>query len=163
MSEPVAERHYLGERRQQCPTASQTIGPFWHGLADPELADLTRFGAPGTRATLAGIVRDGDGAPVTDACVELWLPGVGWARAATGPDGGYAFTIVEAPAIAVAVFARGLLAALHTRVYLDDTGDALLSSIAPERRHTLLAVRDGDAWRWDITLQGPNETVFLAL
>jgi protocatechuate 3,4-dioxygenase, alpha subunit len=144
------------------PTASQTIGPFWHGLADPALADLTRSGAPGTRATLAGIVRDGDGAPVTDACVELWLPGVGWARAATGADGGYAFTIVEAPAIAVAVFARGLLAALHTRVYFQD-GDAWLASLPPERRRTLVAHRDGDAWRWDITLQGANETVFLAL
>jgi len=145
------------------PTASQTIGPFWHGLADPALADLTRFGAAGTRATLAGIVRDGDGAPVTDACIELWLPGVGWARAATGADGGYAFTIVEAPAIAVAVFARGLVAALHTRVYLDDTNDALLASLPPERRGTLVARRDGDTWRWDIALQGANETVFLTL
>jgi protocatechuate 3,4-dioxygenase, alpha subunit len=145
------------------PTASQTIGPFWHGLADPALADLTRSGAPGTHATLAGFVRDGDGAPVTDACVELWLPGVGWGRAATGGDGGYAFTIVEAPVIAVAVFARGLLAALHTRVYFEDTSDALLASLSPERRRTLIAHRDGAGWRWDITLQGANETVFLAL
>jgi protocatechuate 3,4-dioxygenase alpha subunit len=144
-------------------TASQTIGPFWHGLADPALADLTRFGAAGRRAMLAGTVRDGDGAAVADACIELWLPGVGWARAATGADGGYAFTIVEAPAIAVAVFARGLLAALHTRVYLDDSDDALLASLPPERRRTLVARRDRDTWRWDIALQGANETVFLTL
>ena len=27
------------------PTASQTIGPYWHLIEHPEFADLTRFGA----------------------------------------------------------------------------------------------------------------------
>ena len=48
-------------------TSSQTIGPFWHLIEHPELADLTRFGAAGVRVTLSGSVVDGDGNPVTDA------------------------------------------------------------------------------------------------
>jgi len=142
------------------PTSSQTIGPFWHALADPALADLTRGGAG---VTLAGVVRDGDGAPVTDACIELWQPGVGWGRAATDRDGRFAFIVGAGPPIAVAVFARGLLAPLRTRVYFEDAGDALLAALPPDRRRTLVARRDGDAWRWNVTLQGAGETVFLAM
>ncbi len=53
-------------------TAAQTIGPFWHLLDDPALADLTRFGATGRRISLIGRITDGDGAAVGDACVEIW-------------------------------------------------------------------------------------------
>src|SRR3974377_7097 len=53
-------------------TGSQTIGPFWHLIEHPEWADLTRFGATGTRITLTGFITDGDGNPVTDAAIELW-------------------------------------------------------------------------------------------
>jgi protocatechuate 3,4-dioxygenase alpha subunit len=155
-------------------TPSQTIGPFWHPLADPALADLTRLGAPGPRLALAGRVTDGDGAPVTDACVEIWqaTPAAspvfpGWGRCATGPHGELAFTTVmpdpAAPYLAVAVLARGLVKPLWTRVYFADTGDALLASLTVERRRTLLAVADGATWRWDIRLQGDAETVFVEL
>ena len=105
------------------PTASQTIGPFWHGLHDPALADLTRHSATGERIELVGRVFDGDGTPVIDACVELWQPGVGWGRCATGLDGAFAFRTVAAPAIAVMVLARGLLKPVWTRVYLGEVGD----------------------------------------
>jgi protocatechuate 3,4-dioxygenase alpha subunit len=139
-------------------TASQTIGPFWHGLADPALADLLRHGAAGDRIELVGRVTDGDGAAVADACIELWQPGVGWGRCATGADGGFAFTTIAAPVIAVMVLARGLLKPLWTRVYFADPGD----EFPADRRHTLVARREGAAWRWNIRLQGPDETVFLA-
>ncbi|HET9626936.1 MAG TPA: hypothetical protein VFP84_36505 [Kofleriaceae bacterium] len=153
-------------------TPSQTIGPFWHPLAEPGLADLTRFGAPGP-ITLTGRVLDGDGAPVTDACVELWqaTPAAsdtfpGWGRCATGPDGGFAFTTVlpdaAAPYAAIAVLARGLVKPLWTRVYFADPGDAWLASLG-ERRATLLARADGTTWRWDLRLQGECETVFFDL
>jgi protocatechuate 3,4-dioxygenase alpha subunit len=161
-------------------TPSQTIGPFWHPLADPALADLTRFGAAGPRITLAGQVLDGDGAPVTDACVELWQTSLvgaaspafpGWGRCATDPHGEYALTTLApdpaAPYAAIAVLARGLVKPLWTRVYLiagDAPGDALLASLSPARRATLIA-RPGDAgaWRWDLRMQGDAETVFLDL
>lgn len=55
------------------PTPSQTVGPFFHLALDrPEWADLTRGGAAGERLIVTGRVLDGDGAPVADACLELW-------------------------------------------------------------------------------------------
>jgi protocatechuate 3,4-dioxygenase alpha subunit len=158
-------------------TASQTIGPFWHPLADPTLADLTRLGADGPRIELAGQVFDGDGAPVSDGCVELWqatpiaspvFPG--WGRCATAPDGGFRFVTLApdaaAPYAAIAVLARGLLRPLWTRVYfaeLAGPSDPLLAALPPARRATLLARRDGAGWRWDVRMQGDRETVFLDL
>lgn len=104
----------------------------------------------------------------------------GWGRAAVGHSGVYTFTTVNpgptgqvpgkpaaAPFISVAVFARGLMNRLFTRVYLPENGEALaadplLSSLDPDRRNTLIARRDADGGlTWDIRLQGENETVFL--
>jgi protocatechuate 3,4-dioxygenase alpha subunit len=80
------------------------------------------------------------------------------------PDGG-----VEAPHIDVSVFARGLLHRLVTRIYFPDEPDAnaadpLLASIAdPQVRARLVAVADTDGLRFDIRLQGAQETPFLAI
>jgi protocatechuate 3,4-dioxygenase alpha subunit len=42
--------------------------------------------------------------------------------------------------------------------------DPLLASLPPARRRTLLAWPDGPGrWRWDLRLQGEDETVFLDL
>ncbi|MEA2666658.1 MAG: protocatechuate 3,4-dioxygenase, alpha subunit [Candidatus Eremiobacteraeota bacterium] len=101
------------------PTASQTIGPFFReGLTRPAWSDLTRAGTNGTPVRIAGTVRDGDGAPVPDALLEIWqadergryahpedAPPVagerlfrGFGRACTDPDGRYWFrTIVPGP------------------------------------------------------------------
>jgi protocatechuate 3,4-dioxygenase, alpha subunit len=105
----------------------------------------------------------------------------GWGRAATDSDGRYVFTTVapevafprkrEVPParqrgvafFAIAVFARGLLNRLFTRAYLpgaDLDADPLLSIVDPERRATLLCAAES-GYRFDIHLQGPNETVFL--
>ncbi|MEV0265637.1 protocatechuate 3,4-dioxygenase subunit alpha [Streptomyces sp. NPDC050617] len=87
-----------------------------------------------------------------------------------GPTGG-----PDAPYISVCVFARGLLHHLFTRAYLTDEAadraasgsaaidaDPLLSSLAPRRRRTLLAVAEPHGLhRFDIRLQGEEETVFL--
>ena len=80
------------------------------------------------------------------------------------PDGG-----AEAPHLDVSVFARGLLGRLVTRIYFPDEADAnaadpLLASIAdPGVRGRLVAVADGDGLRFDIHLQGAQETPFLAI
>ncbi|MFM6851438.1 MAG: protocatechuate 3,4-dioxygenase subunit alpha [Terrabacter sp.] len=104
-------------------------------------------------------------------------PGVftGFGRTQTWRDGGYSFTTVEpgatsegaAPFIAMTVFARGLLNRLFTRVYLPQPAsalesDALLSSLEPADRDTLVASREADgSLRFDVRLQGEGETVFL--
>jgi len=80
------------------------------------------------------------------------------------PGGG-----VEAPHLNVSVFSRGLLGRLVTRVYFPDEPDAnaadpLLGSILdPAVRARLVAVADGDRLRFDIHLQGDQETPFLAI
>jgi len=79
------------------------------------------------------------------------------------PEGG-----LEAPHIDVSVFARGLLGRLVTRIYFPDepaanAADPLLASIPdPAVRARLIAVRDGDGLRFDVHLQGDQETPFLA-
>ncbi|OBK18376.1 protocatechuate 3,4-dioxygenase subunit alpha [Mycobacterium asiaticum] len=100
----------------------------------------------------------------------------GWGRAATDADGRYRFTTMapgpvcpgRAPYFAVTVFARGLLRGLFTRAYLpgaDVGGDPLLSAVDPGRRGTLLCSADHGSdrarYRFDVHLQGPNESVFL--
>ena len=167
-------------------TASQTIGPFWHLLEDKDWADLTRFGATGERITLIGQVRDGSGAPVSDACVEIWqadppaddkFPGFG--RCGTDRNGMFRFATLkpgpvpgrgnatQAPHIAIQIFARGLLRGLVTRAYfagenLNETDPLLAAIDSSARRNTLIARPAGEAtWRLDIRLQGGDETVFL--
>jgi len=54
-------------------TPSQTVGPFFHkALLHDGGGDLTASGASGERIVLEGRILDGDGAPVTDAMVEIW-------------------------------------------------------------------------------------------
>ncbi len=103
----------------------------------------------------------------------------GFGRAGTGPDPKKRFifdTIKpgrvdprQAPHIGVILFMRGLLVHLYTRIYFDDEAtanatDPALSAVPPERRHTLIAARtdtpSGVVYRFDIRMQGPDETVF---
>ncbi len=80
-----------------------------------------------------------------------------------GPDGA-----PQAPHLDVSVFARGLLHRVVTRVYFADeeaanARDAVLAGVPEARRATLLAVPDGTGYRFDIRLQGDDETVFFAI
>jgi protocatechuate 3,4-dioxygenase alpha subunit len=99
----------------------------------------------------------------------------GFGRCATTDDGRYLFWTRNpgsvdgaAPFFAVVLFARGLPDKLHTRIYLPGdeaalAADPLLSSLTPEERATLIAVRTDDGGlRHDLHLQGEKETVFLA-
>ncbi|VBA50908.1 Protocatechuate 3,4-dioxygenase alpha chain [Mycobacterium attenuatum] len=100
----------------------------------------------------------------------------GFGRAATDAHGRYRFTTVapgsvdgRAPFFAITVFARGLLHRLFTRAYLpsaDVDADRVLARVEPRRRATLLCVDENDSgrvgYRFDIHLQGPCETAFLA-
>ena len=176
-------------------TPSQTIGPFF-GVAIPRDGEELVV-PPGTRGAfwIRGRVTDGAGSPVPDALVETWQAGPdgafagptpaagfrGLGRAATDVDGRFAIHTVkpgpvagadgrdQAPHIDVAIFARGLLRHVVTRIYFADeatanAGDAVLSSIAdPAARATLLAERVDDGYAFDIRLQGDGETVFFEL
>jgi len=185
------------------PTASQTAGPYFAvGLTRPELADLTHGGkAKGERIVIEGQVRDGDGAPIPDAMIEIWQADAagkyahpedkqdkagdanftGFGRALTDKDGRYRFTTIrpgpvpgrgnalQAPHIAVTVFARGLLKHLVTRLYFADlasanASDPVLSAIEDRAARQTLLARPVNAavatYRFDVVLQGEGETAF---
>ncbi len=79
------------------------------------------------------------------------------------PEGG-----LQAPHIAVTVFARGLLKHAVTRLYFPDEAEAnaedpVLSRLRPEQRATLVAVAEDGGLRFDICLQGPSHTTFFAV
>jgi protocatechuate 3,4-dioxygenase alpha subunit len=173
------------------PAPGQTIGPFFGYALPYEGGHTLVPTSHPDAIHLHGSVLDGLGEPVPDALVELWqrasdgsipqVPGslhrdgwtfTGWGRAATDATGHYSFTTVlpgttgpAAPFFAITVFARGLLDRLFTRVYLPDderlAADPLLSSLPLERRASLIAEPERDGLRFDIVLQGENETVFL--
>ncbi len=98
----------------------------------------------------------------------------GWGRAATDDAGPFRFTTVPPAPVAprtdayfaLTVFARGLLDRLFTRAYVPtgatlQSTDSLLDALPPERRSTLIAAPEDDGYRFDIRLQGDDETVFL--
>ncbi len=165
-------------------TTSQTIGPYWHLLEDRSWADLTRFGAEGELITITGTVHDGAGAPMTDACIEIWQsspPGSeifpAFGRAATDASGHFSFKTLkpapvpgpgnslQAPHLAITILARGLLIHLATRLYFAgdpaNENDPILNLVDEARRGTLIAhEKNPGVWHLDINLQGPSETVF---
>jgi protocatechuate 3,4-dioxygenase alpha subunit len=71
-----------------------------------------------------------------------------------------------APHISFWIVARGINIGLHTRMYFGDeeqanAEDPVLARIEHRVRvPTLIAPREGDIYRFDIRLQGENETVF---
>jgi protocatechuate 3,4-dioxygenase alpha subunit len=105
----------------------------------------------------------------------------GFARCPTDVDGRYAILILkpgrapgprgtmQAPHIAMSVFARGLLNRVVTRVYFPDEGvanaaDPILACVPDAAtRATLIAAEGGDGYVFDIRLQGDGETVFFTI
>ena len=161
------------------PTPPQTVGPFFAiGLPWDDGPAVVEPGSA-EAITLRGTVRDGEGAPVPDALIETWqAPGDGcrgFGRCPTDEHGRWEIVTRkpeaaggEAPHVAVAVFARGLLDRVATRIYFGDepeanAADPLLASLAEPERATLVAEPDGAGYTFDIHLQGDHETVFLRL
>jgi protocatechuate 3,4-dioxygenase alpha subunit len=75
---------------------------------------------------------------------------------------------MQAPHVAVSVFARGLLKRLATRLYFPDEGEAnasdpVLGLLSDEERATLIAIPDDGFVRFDIRLQGAGQTTFFAV
>jgi protocatechuate 3,4-dioxygenase alpha subunit len=72
----------------------------------------------------------------------------------------------HAPHIAVLIFARGINIHLHTRIYFPEdrkliAADPDFARLSPEARDTLIASPgEGGGYRFDVHLQGPQETVF---
>lgn len=156
------------------PTPAQTIGPFFaFGLQYQRMNEVVHPHSPGA-ITLTGTIRDGRGAPIPDALVEIFGADsdgtaprargalrrdghafTGFGRAMTDDEGRYLFWTREPGAepgktafFAVALFARGLPGHVHTRIYVPGQpslgGDPLLAGLAPAERDTLIATRTAD-------------------
>lgn len=195
-------------------TPSQTVGPYFaYGLTpkgrnkwDPNGTyswketvgdNLVTPDATGQKIRIEGTIYDGDGAPISDAMLEIWqadaqgryasprdnraLPNTkfkGFGRSATNLDGVFSFDTIkpgavpgpkgttQAPHVVFCIFSRGMLRQVYTRMYFSDeaanASDAVLALVPAERRGTLIAQKQGDTnvYRFDIRVQGDNETVF---
>jgi protocatechuate 3,4-dioxygenase, alpha subunit len=165
---------------------------FGHVLADAQ--------TPGERIRVEGTVFDGSGTPMRDVLIECWQAHGRYAHPAdakpssfrgfgrSGADfssGLYRFDTIkpgrvmgsggklQAPHIALIIFARGINTGLHTRLYFSDepvanAEDPVLAGIEYEvRRKTLIAPREPRGaevvYRFDIRVQAADpvqETVF---
>ena len=102
----------------------------------------------------------------------------GFGPCGTDANGAFAFDTIkpgsvpdpdgkpQAPHLLLAVFGRGMLRHLYTRIYFGgeaaNDGDPVLAQVPADRRATLIATRDGAGavYRLDLRLQGDDETVF---
>ncbi len=151
------------------PGAFTLRGQVYDGAGDPVPDALVEV----WQADEAGTFHDGPG--VFEAPGDAGFRGFG--RCATDESGAYSFTTVrpagvptasgepQAPHLAMSVFSRGMLRRVVTRVYLEDSpengADPLLASLDPARAATLVAVGENGGYRFDVRLQGADETVFL--
>ena len=166
-------------------TPAQTVGPYFSiGLPWDDGPDVVPDGTE-TAIWLRGTVYDGARDPIPDAMIETWqadpdgnyeTPGFrAFGRCPTDADGTWAIRTVkpgasgdQAPHIAVSVFARGLLHRVVTRIYFADeeaanAADPVLAGLDDAARATLIAAREGDGYRFDVRLQGDDETAFFAV
>jgi protocatechuate 3,4-dioxygenase, alpha subunit len=167
---------------------------FGHVLADAQ--------TPGERIRVEGTVFDGSGTPMRDVLIECWQADAhgryahpadakpssfrGFGRSGADFSSGlYRFDTIkpgrvmgsggklQAPHIALIIFARGINTGLHTRLYFSDepvanAEDPVLAGIEHEvRRKTLIAPREPRGaevvYRFDIRVQAADpvqETVF---
>jgi protocatechuate 3,4-dioxygenase, alpha subunit len=165
-------------------TPSQTVGPFFS--IELPYGDGRYVVREGTADAiwLRGRVLDGDGTPVPDALVESWQADPngqfggdfrGFGRSGTDEDGRWAILTLkpgpvapQAPHVDLAIFARGLLHQVVTRLYFADEGqanaaDPVLAGLDEPARATLVAQPAADGYELDIHLQGPHETTFFAV
>jgi len=168
------------DRLAGVPSPSQTMGPLYgFALMFEGCEQAVPPDSPGA-VRIEGLVLDGDGVALAwpEGYIEVW-EGEQWARGRTDETGRYSVVVrkpepspapdgsLQAPHLNVAVFARGLLKQVLTRVYFPDedganAADPILMLVPEEDRDLLVAVPEGDVLRFDIRLQGERETPFFA-
>jgi protocatechuate 3,4-dioxygenase alpha subunit len=131
---------------------------FWQADPSGRFADMHDYGGRSELEGFRGFARygveDGDGSFEIVTVKPGPVPGLG--------------ETIQAPHIDVSVFARGMLQRCVTRIYFADEPNAnavdpVLARVPEGRRETLLAQPVEGGYRFDIHLQGPQETVFFAI
>lgn len=176
-------------------TPSQTVGPYFSiGLPWEDGPFVVPESTPGA-IRLRGRIFDGAEEPVADALIETWQADPdgrfdhpddprgrargfrGFGRCPTSADGAWEIVTLkpgpvpdaggglQAPHVAVSIFARGLLNRVVTRFYFGDepeanAADPVLARLDAARRSTLVAAPVEGGYAIDVHLQGPRETTF---
>jgi protocatechuate 3,4-dioxygenase, alpha subunit len=140
-------------------TPSQTVGPFYSiGLDRGADGELDPDGIE-----LRGSLYDGQGERIPDGMIEIWDTATRtWGRRGTADEAGaFRFRVPrDASVLEVFVFARGMLRHERTRIYLREGDDDVWTALDDSQRERLLAQREGDAFVFDIRMQGEDATVF---
>jgi protocatechuate 3,4-dioxygenase, alpha subunit len=161
------------------PTPSQTVGPFFSFGLTTEKSSVRCIAGPLVieiwQADANGKYNHPDDGH--EKVVDSAFTGFG--RMGTGEDGACEFetikpgrvpgpgNVLQAPHLSLAVFGRGMLKQLYTRVYFSGDSanqeDPIRALVPEDRRDTLMAHSDpaqSGIWRFDVHLQGEHETVF---
>lgn len=168
-------------------TPSQTVGPYFaYGLTPEQyLFDfkslvankMVNYSEHPDCITIEGQVFDGDGQSIEDAMIEVWqndgeVKLFGRFGTGTEKDNRFVFNTIkpksvnrQAPFLTLIVFMRGQLLHSYTRLYFDDEPalnetDEVLKSVPKERRKSIIAKRTLRGYKFNIYMQGENETVF---
>lgn len=157
-------------------TPFQTVGPYLSLGLRSGLTPLA--GSPGPAILIRGQLFDGGGNGIPDGVLEWWHPALPVIqRSLTGDAGHFSIETIKPPAVtgpdgarhathfAIRVLGRGILTHYVTRLYFADdvetAADPILNLVPLNRRATLLArPESASEYRFDIVVQGDNETVF---
>lgn len=162
------------------PTGEMTLGPFFPREFAQGANDLTSVEgkkAAGEAIEITGRVVQADGRPLDNVVLEIWQTDAqgrfdnpdffGWGRAATDKNGIYVFRTIKpgacegrAPHVNFLVLYSGLMRALHTTMFFDESKDPVLDAVAPALRKRLVAKKTNNSYRFDMWLRGESETPF---
>ncbi|MGQ0547311.1 MAG: dioxygenase family protein [Betaproteobacteria bacterium] len=162
------------------PTGEMTLGPFFPREFAQGANDLTSVEgrkAQGEPIEITGRIVQADGKPLDNVVLEIWQADAqgrfdnpdffGWGRAATGQDGVYVFRTIKPGASAgraahvnFLVLYSGLMRALHTTMFFDESKDPVLDAVPAGVRKRLMARKTNNSYRFDIRLRGEGETPF---
>jgi protocatechuate 3,4-dioxygenase alpha subunit len=152
------------------PRAIVVRGRLVDGHGDPVPDGMIEFWQANEAGRYAHQTDARDDVPLED---DFW----GFGRSGTANDGWYEIVTLkpgrvpapdgrlQAPHIVVGVFARGLLKRLATRLYFPDeeeanAADPVLSELDGRERATLVALQENGGLRFDVCLQGEEQTAF---
>ena len=155
------------------PRAIRIAGRLLDGAGDPVTDGLVEVWQANAAGRYAHPADDREEIPLEEG---FW----GFGRSTTAEGGRFEIVTVkpgrvpwmdgrlQAPHVLVGVFARGLLKRVATRMYFPDeesanAEDPVLLGLEPDDRATLVARAEEGALRFDIVLQGPGQTTFLAV
>ena len=162
------------------PTGEMTLGPFFPREFAQGASDLTSVEgkkAAGEAIEITGRVLQADGRPLDNVVLEIWQADAqgrfdnpdffGWGRAATDQNGIYSFKTIKpgacegrAPHVNFLVLYSGLMRALHTTMFFDESKDPVLDAVPAARKKLLMGKKIPSGYRFDLRLRGEGETPF---